>query len=349
MAQPTEIYVDPSIAGDSGNGAIDNAYGDLEYAIEQTTFDATNGTRVNIKAGTDEVLVAELTVAMANTTTTAAWVPTETAPVVFQGYTTAAGDRGVGGISGGGSVAVITSTTQDFVYFVDLHLHSTGSADILTLDNNNGVIRCELDNTTGSAINFDNANIITECYIHNIGGVGIDVGTSSAILHNYLENGTNDFTSAIVVAVSSSTVVYRNIVKVDGTTDGILVGESCTIMHNSVWSNGGTGQGIRAKGNNISIQIVTNNIVEGFSGTGGIGFDFGTSFGTNVSIRQYGGNASYNNETHFDTVGDYVIDNIGDNEILTSSPFVDAANGNFAPVDTGHVKEGSLPDNFAGQ
>ena len=47
----TEVYVDPSIAADSGAGTVGDPYGDLEYAIEQTTFDTTNGTRVNIKIG----------------------------------------------------------------------------------------------------------------------------------------------------------------------------------------------------------------------------------------------------------------------------------------------------------
>ncbi len=55
----TEIYVDPAIAADSGAGTEGSPYGDLEYAIEQETFDLTNGTRVNIKAGTDELTKKE--------------------------------------------------------------------------------------------------------------------------------------------------------------------------------------------------------------------------------------------------------------------------------------------------
>ena len=47
MTTPTELYVDPSIAADSGAGTIGDPYGDLEYCIEQETFDLTNGTRIN--------------------------------------------------------------------------------------------------------------------------------------------------------------------------------------------------------------------------------------------------------------------------------------------------------------
>lgn len=84
----TEIYVDPSIAGDSGAGTIGDPYGDLEYAIEQITFDTSNGNRINIKAGTDEVLAVELGAAISG----ASISPSETAPLIFQGYTTTAGE-----------------------------------------------------------------------------------------------------------------------------------------------------------------------------------------------------------------------------------------------------------------
>ena len=47
----TEIYVDPAINADSGTGTIGDPFGDLEYAIKQTTFDTTNGTRVKISIG----------------------------------------------------------------------------------------------------------------------------------------------------------------------------------------------------------------------------------------------------------------------------------------------------------
>ena len=122
----TELYVDPSIAADSGAGTIGDPYGDLEYCLEQEDYDLTNGIRVNIKAGTDEVVAAELSVAMASTAApgkSVAWVPTQAAPCVFQGYTTAAGDGGKGGISGGGSVSIYSDTALDFVHFVDLQQH----------------------------------------------------------------------------------------------------------------------------------------------------------------------------------------------------------------------------------
>lgn len=343
MAQPAEIYVDPSIAGDSGDGSIGDPYGDLEYAIEQTTFDTTNGTRVNIKAGTDEVLAANIATAMADTGTSAAWNPTEAAPCIFQGYTSAAGDGGIGGISGGGSVTVYTSATLDNVYFIDLHCHNCGSAAVLDMDDDCGVIRCEVDNTSGPGILTDNNGTVVDCYVHNVGGIGIQVLLGTA-WHNYCENGTNDFT--IAIHVNGGGEANNNIISVDGTSGGIQLAENARCWNNSIYSNGGTGAGISPTANNAHIKHIVNNLVEGFSGTGGIGFDLDDS-GTSVVI--YAGNAAYNNATNYNNPADYYIDRLGTsdtNETLSASPFTDAANDDFTPVDTGSVKEGSLPETF---
>jgi len=341
MAQPSEIYVDPSIAGDSGTGTVGDPFGDLEYGIEQTTFDTTNGTRVNIKAGTDEVVAVEISAAMADTGTTVAWAPTITTPCIFQGYTTAAGDGGKGGISGGGSVSVYDDAAFDYVFFIDLHCHNTGSATVIRTDDECGVFRCEIDNTSGNGIQVDRGLVIGN-YVHNVGGEAIRIVFSGNIMFNYIENGTND--CDIALRAGNAGVVYRNIVKIDGASNGIHPTDRQVIMHNSVWSAGGTGQGI-AQVNNVEIQMISNNLIEGFSGTGGVGYDLN---GTNQSVDVYTANASYDNATHY-TGPSYYVDRWASsdtNETLSASPFTDATNGDFSPVDTGSVKEGSLPEDF---
>ena len=348
MAQPTEIYVDPSIAGDSGAGTSADPYGDLEWAIEQTTFDTANGTRVNIKAGTDEALAVEISAAMADTVTTVAWLPSEAGPCVFQGYTAVAGDGGIGGISGGGSVSVYSDTAFDHVSFIDLHCHNTGSATVIEMDKDCNVIRCEVDNTTGAGIHADLRSSVMSNHVHNCGAIGISLD-QGMIAFNYLENGANDFTTAIKAGAVGTLLIYRNIVSVDGTSDGIAVAERNFVMNNSVWSNGGTGQGILAATTGQNIRAVMNNLVEGFSGVGGVGFDFSAG---NTRVVIYGGNAAYNNTTDYNSPSDYFIDRLGTsdtNEVLGASPFTAASTGDFSPVDTGSVKEGSLPADFAGQ
>ena len=86
MAYPTHVYVDPSIAGDSGTGTIGDPYGDLQYALNTVTR-GTDGNQFNIKAGTDEVLAASITTATYGT-------PSTSQPLIFRGYTSAANDGG---------------------------------------------------------------------------------------------------------------------------------------------------------------------------------------------------------------------------------------------------------------
>ena len=321
--------------------SADGPFGDLEFAIEQTTFDTTNGTRMNIKAGTDEVLVAVINTAMDDTVTTAAWAPVEGAPCIFRGYTAFAEDGGIGGISGGGSVGIQTNTSENFVSFIDLHLHNCGSANVIDMNTDCSIINCEVDNTTGSGILIGTFGVAQGNYVHNTGGFGIEVSNGGVISFNYVENGATDFTVAIQTTAGSS-VVFRNIVKVDGTTDGIVISEDTTALHNSVWSNAGTGEGFRPVTNNKLISQVINNIVEGFSGAGGNGFDFSAA-GTRIKV--YGGNAAYDNTTEY-SAPVLVVHSLGDNETLSASPFTDAANGDFSPVDTGNVKEGALLADF---
>ena len=343
MAQPTEIYVDPAIAGDSGAGTIGDPFGDLEWAIEQTTFDTTNGTRVNIKAGTDEVLAADLSNALADVGTTAAWAPSEQAPCIFQGYTTTAGDGGKGGISGGGSVSIFNAPTQDYVSFIDIHAHNTGANVILNLNDGISLLRCEFDNSTADLVAVDAIGVVMGCKFHNGAAYGLTMRNSRASFNSF-ENGTNDFTSAI--NCEQQTSCERNLIKIDGASNGIRTeNDNHIIEWNSIWSNGGTGAGVIITGVNKTISILINNMVEGFSGAGGIGFALNA---TSSAVFVYAGNAAYNNTTNYAAPSDYVLDDwkgIG-NETLTASPFTDAANGDFSPVDTGSVKEGSIPYNF---
>ena len=339
----TEIFVDPSLNSDTGSGTIGDPFGDLEYAIEQTTFDTTNGTRVNIKAGTDEVLAAPLQTALADTSVTVAWVPTSSAPLVFQGYTSAVGDGGIGGISGGGSFSIIGDPTIDYVHLVNLHCHNTGSNPVIDIDNWCSVTRCEIENSSSNGISFDTACIAAENYVHNIGGIGILIGGSgSCAAYNHLADGTNTFSQGIL-SFSGSTV-ERNIVSLTGNGDGIVTTLMTNVIGNSIFSSGSVGTGIVSNAS-VTNAIITNNVIEGFSGAGGIGIDLGAAA---VNVVSYGGNAVYNCATEYVAASGIIIDDLGDNEILTASPFTNAAGGDFNPVDTGNVKEGALPHLIGG-
>ncbi len=334
---PTDTYVDPSIAANSGAGTLGDPYGDLQYALDQVTRDTTNGDRMNVKSGTDEILSSALSLVSYGT-------PSPTAPLIFQGYSSAQGDGGVGGITGNGTNAMLAVTTHDGVGFVDMHLHNTGSANIVTVDANCFFLRCEIDNSTGQGITAGANCDVVGCYIHNIGGDGANMnGQNSTVMFNYFQNGTNDFGDD-ACECSNGTVVMRNIFDLDGSSVAIRAAGSAYayIANNSIYSNGGTGTGILLNSASSHTKIL-NNLIEGFSGTGGTAIE---GNGATLVTTIIGGNSYYNNDTDDNLTNNLIVLDYGGNETLSASPFTDAAGGDFSPVDTGTAKEGSLPNEF---
>lgn len=336
MAAPSESYVDPSIAGNSGSGTIGDPWGDLQYALDQVTRDSTNGDRFNIKAGTDEALTAGLDVSTYGT-------PAINAPLILQGYTSAAGDGGQGGVDCGGSNGLFASTTLDGVRLIDLHVHNGGSTALVRGDDWWLVYRCEIDDTTSHGILIDDFGFVGKCNIHNVGTNGVSLD-SGYVVDNYFANGTNDMTNCIDIFSASNVIAIRNIMSIDGSTNGIGGGNNANtiISHNSILSAGGTGTGI--SGSDVRHGELSNNLVEGFSGTGGQGIDT-TSSGEYTIVE---GNAVYNNATNYALDGSVLI-TASDNETLSESPFAKSGSDTFAnrftyfaPVDTGNVFGGAF-------
>ena len=348
----TELYVDPSINADSGTGTIGDPYGDLEYAIEKTDWDGTNGIRVNIKAGTDEIVLDGLETAMSTLTApkTVAWTPAYSgAPLIFQGYTAAAGDGGKGQIDATNVAGCLfVTTTQSNIHFVDLiiaHDSGAGASGIIRVSSSSSyssVIRCELyGNTAGPGIYLGTQSLALGNYIHDCDvGINQTTGTSA---YNIIYANTHA-TPAYGIQSQSGGVVYRNIIHIKGAGNGIQVGVGA-VTENSIYSAGGTGTGIQAysSGTNSQIDVVANNLIEGFSGVGGKAMDFSTGTGSGVKVLV--GNSIYNCATALVAGDRPPIDTVTDSvgyETLTASPFVDAANLDFSPVDTGSVREGDL-------
>ena len=328
----TETYVDPAIAGASGAGTVGDPYGDLQHALDTMTRDSTNGDRINIKAGTDEILGAALTLATYGT-------PTIAAQLFFQGYTTAAGDGGIGGISGDGSYSVFDSSSLDYVSFIDLHLHNCGGNQIVRVDQGCLFYNVEFDNSTTHGLYCGKNTTIIACYFHNIGGYGIfDIG-GARITYCTLENGANDFNAAAVYLGAETGMLEFNIISIDGSTDGVLIGNPYNaVNHNTIYSASGTGQGIIIP-NDVTLNTITNNYVEGFSGAGGIGIDINT--GVNHILR---GNRYYNNTTNLDDAGIWLIKT--DNSATAASALTNPGAGDFS-VGT-DLKAGAYPTSFKG-
>lgn len=340
MAAPSETYVDPSIAANSGTGTIGDPYGDLQYALDTMTRDSTNGDRINIKSGTAEVLTGSIDLTSYGTTT-------RNKRLIFEGYDSTAGDGGIGEIDGNNGNFSICSTGNDLIW-TNLKLFNTGTAVVLSLRNYSQVKSCEITQSSTGGILFSNSSsycAVVSCYIHDIAGYG--VRNVMKILNCYFANGTtNKFTDAISSTANTYwSVVNRCFFNLDGSSQGFS-GVSAALLNNSILSSSGTGAGLASSG----VMVMHNNVAEGFSGTGGKGFSISQTDPAEISH-----NAFFNCATNIEFAADCELIYDDDNETLVSSPFKKTGSlptdftsatfwsdlyAYFAPVDTGNVYSG---------
>ena len=189
---------------------------------------------------------------------------------------------------------------------------------------------------------------MTLCHVNETGGNGIATTSSdSTIYGNHLANGaSNDFTNAITFG-NDATQILCNTISIDGASVGILAADfNFLVVGNSILGGGGTGTGIDLGGTNNSLSSkLHSNLVEGFSGSGGKGYDLRSIV---RPLLIYLNNAAYNNATNYANEGDSLISN--DNESLGADPFDKSGSDTFAnrftyfaPVDTGNVHGGAYP------
>jgi hypothetical protein len=331
MGAATQYYVDPAIAADSGSGTIGDPYGDLQFALNSVTRNATNGDQFNIKQGTDEILSATLS-------RTSYGTPTSTAPLILRGYNTALNDGGVGGINlNGGNYEVISSAI--YIHFIDLHIHNNITQRFITAPGANFIANCEFNNGA-AGVGLTNSGVYN-CNFHDISGGGVIMSTSSVCVGNYFKNGAKSFSLAIEIQVVGS-VVTRNILSLSGASNGIRSDNNFNSIHgNSILSSSGTGKGLQVNGN--FVDRIFNNLIEGFS-NGGIGFDLSQIITIDASMW---GNAAFNNTTNYSNP-DFNVYGI-DNEVLGSTLFEKSGadtfanrKSYFAPVDLGNIRTGGM-------
>lgn len=308
----TETYVDPSIAGDSGTGTIGDPYGDIQFALDTMTRDAANGDRLNIKAGTDEILAAILNLVAYGT-------PAAGAPLIFQGYIAAAGDGGKGGINAGGANGIFNSSALDHISWIDLNLHNSGGGTgLIRVDDFCDFRDCTFfDGSTPHDIRVGNNCTIDNCSFENSGFIAIN-----ALAETSITNCTIRVVAGNGIICGTSCYMANNlIILASGAADGIRGGGfNGIIFNNSVYAINGTGTGIIST-TAISITVF-NNIVEGFSGVGGVGIAFAGR------ITGYGMNKFFNNTTNENNTGG-IIKDFGNNDTLSASAFLDAASDDF--------------------
>lgn len=329
MGAPTNTFIDPTSGTDDtvgDRGAVGNPYKSTQFSLDNTTRDSSNGDRINIKAGGTDTLSAALSLTTYGT-------PTGTAPLVFQGYTSAQGDRGIGDIDGGGNA--IFSVAKTGIHFIDLKLHNSASNVLLNLAaSRDTLISCEIYDCDTDAVLTGAGFLAVGCYFHDINGKGVNLSRGS-VLWCYFKNGsTQKFGGDGAVTCSTDDLVAHCIFDLDGNSYGITTGAGAhgvVIINNTIYHPGGgsTNSGIIAAGNSVS--CVMNNYIEGMA-AGGITLNSGQPL-------ILGHNSAFNNTTDFQLNGDVIL-NVGKNTSLSVTGLTDPSNGDFSPTDVDEMQSG---------
>lgn len=329
----TDYYVDPAINANSGTGTIGDPFGDLQYALNTVTRDATNGDRFNIKAGTAEVLAAAISLATYGT-------PTAAAPLVFQGYNSAAGDGGIGEINNGGANIGVYTAAANFIHWIDMAVGNTGTQQIVSVGTRSLLINCEFFGSSNfAAVQVGDYSHVVRCKFNSdiTGTWSLRLGLAGSVYHC---NFTKTSNSCLLSGGGSN--IGSCIFILSGSASGI--GNSLSgnfIMNNSLYGGATTGTGI-----NLSSQLgvtVINNILSDFSGAGAEAVLISSS-----SFLLFGANAYYNNTTNISGTVAAVYEPA--NITLTNAPFTNPGAGDFsiATAAKAELQAQGWPSSFLG-
>jgi hypothetical protein len=332
LAVPDEVYVAYTTGNDStGAGTSGSPWKTIQKALD-TVNHGGDGVRINVKAGETQVIATNALSTTTYLATNGAGSASE--PLIIQGYTSSAGDGGIGTIEGTtNSLAIWTGTDtdqQDYVQLRDLSMTSgQGSGYAVVLDN-----YCSVDNCT---------------IVSPFGGIDIDVGS--------VNNCTITWDSLYAVQGSASVGVYDcKIILADGAMrDCILAGNA---VGNLLDLRTGTTDAARIAiqlsssaitnvcSNNTIVAAITsgasgadgiysdapfsriqNNYIHGFGATGSAAIEL-TAAASNSSVR---GNACFSctagiTNGAIGTIGQTSMSNIA------GSGVTNAGTGDFTPT-----------------
>lgn len=289
----------------------------VQGCLDLITRDATNGDQINVKSSTNQVNAAALALTTYGT-------PTKSAPLFIRGYTSAAGDGGIGNIDCNG-VAMFASTTNTYVVLIDLKIHNGGNNNLINLGGAGCVVyHCEV--TRGASSPSGKTLLLTimveNCYVHDAGTSGTGIGAQ--VVRSCYVTGCP---SAGIYGSTNNATIEDNIVVCDANvTYGMYSNTSTTIFRNnaiySTVANTGTGINAAVTANRTN-SIVINNIIVGFSGVGGKGIVAADMLGF------CGYNAFYNNTANY-SISNVLVDLTANDVALAADPFTSAATGDFS-------------------
>lgn len=335
----TEYYVDPTSGSDStGNGTIGNPWKSIQYALNNITQDTTNGDRINVKAGaSDDVLTATLTEGTYGT-------PTSGAPLIIQGYASAAGDQAdetdfsqLAGISGGGSYGINFSVVN--VFLRDLRMHNADSVtNFCDLGNDSAIVHCQFYDVTNGSVagKVGIRGFIANCHVHSCSGtVGLMTqGQPSFIYACYVDatHASRDLSNPL--SAWGGCIFLCNVVrqKDDAGAVGINMkgGNNNACIHNTVYCTGAAANivGIDSGSASRTHHVIVNNYIEGFSGSSNTGILITNNAGIHHPL--VAGNRWYNCTTGYSATNAPIIEQ--NNAAAAQSLLTDPSNENYSPT-----------------
>ena len=300
----TDYYVDPLGGSDiTGDGLSDaTAWQTIQHALNSVTRNLTDGDRFNIKAGAEVVFTA----AIDYTTYT---TPSPAAPLIYQGYSSAAGDGGIAEIDLGGN-----NLSQSAVHLADLKIRNAGSGTNGFLVSNACATNVWFsDSSAQSGVSLNQGSAYRCVFSDLTGTQAIRASTSAHITGCYFGLSASESPTNYAIRTVNPQVVTHNCFKLEtGITAISITKDAQNISYNSILQTGPkAGTGFLAPFNKYGHRI-NGNIIEGFA----TGFDWDTQ--TEPLGHAYE-NAAYNNTTNYDStfIGPYYRDN----ETLSASAF----------------------------
>lgn len=336
MGLPSQYFVDPAINANGGAGTdvdpwtrvggIDVVQNGINQILAGPTQDLVNGDQVNLIEGTDDTTTAVLNLA--------GYVPAADLPLIVRGcrrnaYSLpVANNGGIGGMdgaNGGWAIYDGNAGATDYVHFIDLHLHNTGAANILSLRNFSTVIACELDTNTVRAMYGGIYTVVANCHFHDNGGNALELGGQANAVGNFITNGA----LSCIFMQGNISRAERNILVTGGVgTAGVIVSNpNVSLVGNSILSTvAGTSAGILFDNVGHHTCQLRDNLIEGFSGAGGAPIDF---FNLTQHVLLYVNNSFFGNMNPLAIQAGDINYEMG-NEELAASPFLKEGATTFA-------------------
>lgn len=328
MGAPTDTHIDPASGNDGNDGSLANPYKTIQFALDNTTRDATNGDRFNVKVGSADVLSSKLVL-------TTYGSPSGGVPCIFQGYTTAVGDGGIGAIDGNGA-SVFNTSSKNGVCVINMVMSNVGNNPVFRAGADCFIADSEFHTctTTGAALQLSTRSQVIDCYVHTFKGTGI-ICSNGTVAYCFLDKSETVDQNAVIKSSLQGTI-HHNIVKLSGSGNkatGInLAGSGVFAFNNSIWSNAGDGIGLVVAV--VNRCTAYNNLIEGFSASGGVGISTAAT-----SVIEVFNNAVNDCETAYSLSHDQ-YNLFGDNETLSTTPFANTTLNDFTPEDIGNVRAG---------